>query len=131
MGRLNWNQRRGGESGEPAEESEGWEVPAATDSGADPWLGPGSLRAAEGRPEANADAPFQCVACGASMQIEGAFASGGDLYCFEHRPHGAVSGLSLPKGIPTRSSASRPGGRGRLQAVMRWLWDALISDVRR
>jgi|GEM_PF-4179131 len=125
MGRLNWNQRRGEGTGEPAGDPEGWEIPAATDAGADPWLGPGSLRAPEIRPEANAVAPFQCVLCGASMQVEGAFARGGDLYCFEHRPQGARSGLSLPAGIPTGGPLS---GGGRLQSVLRWLWDALTSE---
>lgn len=135
MGRLNWNRPPPSEEG-PAKDPalEGWEIPPAAAPAPDPWLGPGSLRATDARQEANVVAPFQCHVCGAALRIEGAFAQGGDVFCFEHRPRGAVAGIGLPAGFPVRSGFTGPSNSAaarRLKAVVRWVWTLLASEVKR
>lgn len=129
MGRLNWNKRHRKEEEEGPHPSGEWEIPAASEPGANPWLAPGNLRAPTVGQEVNTGAPFHCCVCGASLRLEGAYAHGGDVYCFEDRPDGAVSGLTLP-GADGPGFGERLLGKGPLGSAVRWLF-AQLSKPRK
>jgi hypothetical protein len=84
----------------PKKAATGWEVPAASDMGPDPWRGPGSDRPLHPHapPEVrlNSASPMACAHCGVKTSLGQAWAKGGDVYCGSCRPAGATSGASLP-----------------------------------
>jgi hypothetical protein len=127
MGRLNWNKpHREGEEEGPRPSGE-WEIPKPSDPVADPWLAPGNLATPAYGQAVNTGAPFHCCVCGASLRLEGAYARGGDIFCFEDRPDGAVSGLTLPGA----GFSERLLGTGRLGNTLRWIFTQLTRPRRR
>jgi hypothetical protein len=130
MGRLNWNKpHQDGEAKAPRPSGE-WEIPQPSEPGANPWLAPGNLRAPHLGQAVNTGAPFHCCVCGASLRLEGAYAHGGDVFCFEDRPDGSVSGLNLP-GAEGPGFGERILGQGRLGSALRWVFAQLTKPRRR
>ncbi len=76
---------------------QGWEIPEPSQAAKDPWLGPGQSQAPQRTGYVpNVRAPFSCRFCGASLDLAGAWAYEGDIYCAHCRPAGAVSSRELP-----------------------------------
>lgn len=103
-----------------------WEIPAATDSGVDPWRAPGGERAlpnSSGRSAVRTS--ITCTHCSTALRVRDAWAFDGDIFCVTCRPPGSVSGDSLPadlvqiEGLP---GAAKPTVRAYLSNLLSQLF---------